>query len=151
MLGGTLVDPERVNPYVDSSAARARQLATLAKMATLHMISTREATDAGSARLGLRPAGQPAGVAPDFSDRTAIELRAAYGERALYSSDLRVRTTIDLDLQTAVNATLAGLPPPAAGLWRLLLSILGTGVCEPWAMSEGGWGLRLPTGSWSPS
>ena len=64
----------------------------------------------GRARLGLRPAGQPAGVAPDFSDRTATELRAAYGERALYSSDLRVRTTIDLDLQTALNATLAGLP-----------------------------------------
>ena len=110
MLGGILVDPERVNPYVDRSAARARQLATLAKMAALHMISTREAADAGMAPLGLRPAGQPAGVAPDFSDRTATELRAAYGERAIYSSDLRVRTSIDLDLQTAVNATLAGLP-----------------------------------------
>jgi membrane peptidoglycan carboxypeptidase len=110
MLGGILVDPERANPYVDPVAARARQLATLTEMTNLHMISSRTADEAGRAHDGLRPAGQPVGVAADFTERTARELSAAYGERALYSSALQVGTTLDLDLQTAVDAALTGLP-----------------------------------------
>jgi membrane peptidoglycan carboxypeptidase len=110
MLAGILVDPERANPYADPLAARARQLATLTEMTKLHMISSRTADEAGRAHVGLRPAGQPVGVAADFTERAARELRAAYGERALYSSDLRVGTTLDLDLQTAVDTVLTGLP-----------------------------------------
>ena len=112
MLAGILVDPGARQPVRGSDGGAG----TPARHADgddepAHDQRHGTADEAGRAHLGLRPRRPARGRRRRTSrERTARELRAAYGERALYSSDLRVGTTLDLDLQTAVDAALAGLP-----------------------------------------
>lgn len=54
----------------------------------------------------IEPASGPAGLAAEFTDAVRRELRARFGEAAASRPGLRIRTTLDLDLQLQAECTL---------------------------------------------
>jgi membrane peptidoglycan carboxypeptidase len=105
------------NPVADFSTARARQQYTLNRMVVGGTITPQQASNAF--QLGVRPLKQRDEQgqtdAPEFTDylRGRILALAKDDEDRYFRGGLRVRTTLDLDLQQAFNAALAKVLPGA--------------------------------------
>lgn len=109
MLAGIAPAPSAWNPVKDFATARVRQKYTLNQMVAGGHITSKEASDAFTRRTAVIPLKEtppePPSTAPEFADLVKAQLRAKYkdDEDALYRGGLRVKTTMDADLQEAVT------------------------------------------------
>lgn len=117
MLAGFAPAPSRWNPVADKAAARARQLYTLNRMVRLGMQTPRQISAAyGRGVVPLRETvPQQPSAAPEFTDLVTARLRdqPARDEDVLFRGGLRVRTTLDADLQAAASRALQEVLPGA--------------------------------------
>ncbi len=119
LLAGLPQSPSLYNPLEDLPAAQARQQVVLSLMVKAGRISSSEADLA--AREPLHFAAEPMEIeAPHFCMAVRGEASRLLGEEALRRGGLRIRTTLDLDLQRAAEAQLrrqlAALNTPTAAL-----------------------------------
>ncbi len=117
MLAGIAPAPSAWNPVKDFTTARARQRYTLNRMVVGGDATPQQVSDAY--QLDVRPLQisppDPTTIAPEFTDVVMAGLRERYtgNEDAFFRGRLRVRTTLDLDLQTAVTQALHEVLPDA--------------------------------------
>jgi penicillin-binding protein 1A len=116
-LAGMIPAPSVWNPVHDAKAARDRELYVLNRMDQVHMITPQQASDAfGNAlpRIVAKSKPEAPTIAPEFRDYVANQLRGtlAFSDTTLFDTgQVKVRTTLDLDLQrAAVHALHAVLP-----------------------------------------
>jgi penicillin-binding protein 1A len=116
-LAGFVPAPSDWNPVVNPHEARARELYVLNQMIRNHMITPEEATQAyGGAlpKIVAHSAPEAPTVAPEFRDYVKEQLTGslAIPDTTLFDSgQVRVRTTLDLDLQKAVVRAVRQLLP----------------------------------------
>jgi penicillin-binding protein 1A len=117
MLAGLAPAPSVWNPVKDFSTARVRQQYTLNRMvvggfATPQQVSEAFTRDVRPVRLSPP---DPPNAAPEFADYVKAKLKAdpSYDEDLFFRGGLRVRTTLDLDLQQAVTQALHEVLPAA--------------------------------------
>ncbi len=144
-----------LNPADSPTQARARQRLALQAMADQGLISEKEARQAGSARLNLRPAAEiRAGWAPDAFARLALaELAQRLGPQAMQRGGLTVITTLDPDLQAQTTCTLrthlrrmAGDPPNTVDPAPDGSPCLSAGLLPPLRPRDAGLDHRLDRG-----
>jgi penicillin-binding protein 1A len=126
LLAGLIRSPESAEPDRAPQVATARRASSLNAMVKVHRISARQRSDAAASALGVVPRQQQdASVAmADKGTRYFFEYVRAllvqrYGERAVASGGLRVKTTLDLGMQAkAYDAVYGYLKPtePAGAL-----------------------------------
>jgi membrane peptidoglycan carboxypeptidase len=107
MLAGIADDPTRNNPLIAPERAAAAQHDALTAMQLAGVLTGTQATEAGRVRVVVQPHRplERAPVAPDFAGLVESSLLARYGEDAVYGDALQVATTLDLDLQAALDDT----------------------------------------------
>jgi penicillin-binding protein 1A len=118
MLAGIAPAPSAWNPVKDFTTARARQRYTLNQMIKLGYVTSSEASDAFARRPAVIPVKeQPPELptdAPEFADLMKAQLQGRFKgeqEQVLFQGGLRVRTTMDNDLQTAATRALKEVIP----------------------------------------
>ncbi len=117
MLAGIAPAPSAWNPVKDFATARARQRYTLNRMVVGGDATPQQVSDAY--QLDVKPLQisppDPTTIAPEYTDVVKARLRERYrgDEDAFFRGGLRVRTTLDLDLQTAVSQALREVLPDA--------------------------------------
>ncbi|MDP3712932.1 MAG: transglycosylase domain-containing protein [Mycobacteriales bacterium] len=122
MLAGIAPAPSAWNPVRDFTTARVRQTYVLNRMVTNGYISTAEASEA-KRRVGAviplqESPPEPPSTAPEFTDLVKAKLRGEFDtaeeeDSLLFRGGLRVKTTLDNDLQAAVTrAAREVLPDP---------------------------------------
>ncbi|HVF04374.1 MAG TPA: transglycosylase domain-containing protein [Frankiaceae bacterium] len=117
MLAGLVAAPSRYNPVADLKLAKERQFYTLERMSTNLFITPIEASRAYREPLKLAKLRPPAEAteAPLFTDMVTRELKETLTDDDIYRGGLRVRTTLDLIMQRAVEQSvydaLPGLNP----------------------------------------
>ena len=117
MLAGMVAAPSRYNPVHDMKLAKERQFYALERMSKNGFITPIEASRAYRQPLRLAKLRPPAEVteAPEFTDMVVRELKETLTDDDIYRGGLRVKTTLDLLLQRAIEqsvyATLPGLNP----------------------------------------
>ncbi|MEQ1896135.1 MAG: PBP1A family penicillin-binding protein [Vicinamibacterales bacterium] len=107
LLAALIQQPERLSPFVNPTRTRTRRNYVLQRMAEEGFISGDEATRASA--LPIVTPGQPTtdrSAAPYLVEEVRKGLEQQYGATAIYEGGLTVQTTIDLELQAAVNAAL---------------------------------------------
>ena len=115
MLAGIAPAPSAWNPVKDFTTARSRQQYTLNRMVVGGDATPQQVSDAY--QLDVRPLREsppePVTVAPEFTDFVKGRLKERYSgdEDAFFRGGLRVRTTLDLDLQAAVTQALREVLP----------------------------------------
>jgi penicillin-binding protein 1A len=112
MLAGIAPAPSAWNPVRDFGTARARQTYVLNQMVANGYITTAEASEA-KRRVGAvvpleESPPEPPSTAPEFTDLVKAKLRGEFDtqeeeDSLLFRGGLRVRTTLDNDLQAAVT------------------------------------------------
>ncbi len=117
MLAGIAPAPSYWNPVKDFATARGRQQYTLNRMVVAGFASPQQASDAYQydvRPLRVRAQEQPT-IAPEFADYVKARVKASesYEEDTFFRGRLRVRTTLDLDLQQAFNEALRDVLPDA--------------------------------------
>ncbi len=126
-LAGIAPAPSLWNPLTNQKLARERQLYTLNRMVANHFITPDQASQAyGHALPRITPHTAPdlPTVAPQFRDLVAAELRKRYSDDQLFrSGGLRVRTTLDLDLQKAAVQALGQVLPAASDPWAVVAAV----------------------------
>jgi len=114
LLAGIAPAPSAWNPVKDFSTARDRQQYTLNRMVVGRSISPQDASEAYDRPVKpLREAPPtPKASAPEFADLVTAQLKTDYpDEDELFRGGLRVRTTLDSDLQRAVTKAVATVLP----------------------------------------
>lgn len=104
LLAGLLQAPSRYTPYQNPSAARERRDVVLARMHELGMIDEDERLRAANEPVQL--AERRAGQAPYFVDYVRAWLMERFDAATLSREGLRVRTTLDPELQRAAERAL---------------------------------------------
>ena len=118
ILAGIAPAPSAWNPVRDFATARSRQTYTLNRMVAGGYISAGQATEAF--RLDVRPLRVPPPTpqteAPEFADYVTAQLKKdpTYDGDAFFRGGLRIRTTLDLDLQVAATRALHEVLPGAS-------------------------------------
>jgi penicillin-binding protein 1A len=115
MLAGIAPAPSAWNPVKDFTTARVRQQYTLNRMVVGRFATPQQASDAY--QLDVHPMRVPAEqaptIAPEFADYVKARVDKALDEDQVNRGGLRVRTTLDLDLQQAFNEALQEVLPDA--------------------------------------
>ncbi len=127
LLAGIPADPSSYDPVAHPQRARERRAVVLRSLFEQAKVSPREYKRALQAPMP-KPAEveQPGtqGQAPYFANYVKEQLIAAYGARKVLGSGMRVKTTIDLDLQaTAREAVAKWLPPDGEGPTAALVAL----------------------------
>src|SRR5256884_3156507 len=109
MLAGIVNAPSALSPTAggDPDAAKARQEKVLTDMVQQGYITSAQATTAKNETLHYQPYKQDVGSAPHFSLWVLDILNKKYGEDYVGRAGLRVKTTLDSDLQNAAQKTVA--------------------------------------------
>ena len=116
-LAGFIPAPSLWNPVHNPRQARDRELYVLNQMVKNHMINAQQASDAyGDALPKVVANSQPDAptVAPEFRDYVSEQLKGtlAFDDTTLFDSGgVKVRTTLDLNLQKAAVHALASVLP----------------------------------------
>jgi penicillin-binding protein 1A len=120
-LAGFVPAPSAWNPVADPQEARRRELYVLNQMVKNRLITPQQASDAyGDAlpRVVAKSRPDAPTVAPEFRDYVTYQLRntLSFDETTLFNSGgVRVRTTLDLDLQNAAVHALHTVLPGRGG------------------------------------
>ncbi len=117
IMAGIAPAPSAWNPVKDFTTARLRQQYTLNRMVVGGFITPQEASDTFQIDvkpLRVSPAELPT-VAPEFADyvKGKIKNSPGYDEKVFFFGGLRIKTTLDLDLQTAFNQAIKEVLPNA--------------------------------------
>lgn len=99
MLVGLLKGPELLSPFKNMAAAKRRQRVVLGRMETLGIISKEEAQNAYDEKLVLATRKKLRYKAPYFTSHVLKQVIAMYGEKATYTSGMKIRTTLNYELQ----------------------------------------------------
>ncbi len=121
--------PSAFNPWKGLDSARRRQQTVLARMAAAGALDAERLREARSEQVALRPRAARFD-APHFVDM----VRASYGDRA----PARIETTLDLDLQRAVEGIVEHERPSLAahGAANVAIVVLDNATAE-WLAWEG--------------
>jgi membrane peptidoglycan carboxypeptidase len=115
MLAGIAPAPSAWNPVKDFKQAQVRQIYTLNRMVANNLITAEDATSALKRDVHPLRISPPEAknLAPEFTDYVIPKLRAnpSYDEDTFFRGGLRVRTTLDLDLQQAFQMALQEVLP----------------------------------------
>ncbi len=106
MMAGLIQAPESLSPFIDSQAARHRQLIVLRRMRDLKWITPQEEVDARQQKikLGQITSFQKSEI-PYVTEAVTQELTKKFGQDALLKGGMRVQTTIDTRLQRIAEDT----------------------------------------------
>lgn len=103
LLAGLLSSPTRYSPFgAHPELAKERQELVLSRMVEDKHISKEQAEEAKNAVLTFSPQASEI-MAPHFVMYVKDQLTEKYGQRAVEQGGLRVKTTLDLDLQNAAQ------------------------------------------------
>jgi len=117
ILAGIVAAPSKYNPVHDMTLAKQRQFYTLERMSKNAFITPIQASQAYRQPLVLAKLRPPAEAteAPLFTDMVTAELKETLPDDDLYRGGLRIKTTLDLLMQRAMEqsvfAALPGLNP----------------------------------------
>jgi membrane peptidoglycan carboxypeptidase len=120
-LAGFVPAPSAWNPVADPEQARSRQIYVLNRMISSGVITSQEASDAaadGLPRIVAQSQPDAPTVAPEFRDYVAEQLKGtlAFTDTTLFNSGgVKVRTTLDLDLEKAAVHALRTVLPGKSG------------------------------------
>jgi 1A family penicillin-binding protein len=106
LLAGLLQSAAAYDPFTRMDAAKGRQETVLGRMVEEGYISRAEADAAWAEPLALNPTPFPI-EAPHFVAWVRDQLPGLVGETAVARGDLRVYTSLDLDLQRSAQAAVA--------------------------------------------
>jgi penicillin-binding protein 1A len=106
LLAGLPKAPSRYSPFQNWPRARERQRYVLARMVAEGFITAAQREDALNRPLSLSTPRTRVHHAPYFVDHVRQVLERRYGTIALRALGLRVRTTLDIDMQRAAEAAL---------------------------------------------
>ena len=107
LLAGITAAPNSFSPRTNKKAALARRNLALGRMYEQGFITTVQHDDAIEAPLKIvKPKRVPV-RSPLFVDYVRGEILRRFGEDVLYRGGLRVRTSLDLDIQTAAEEAVA--------------------------------------------
>jgi penicillin-binding protein 1A len=110
LLAGLPKGPVAFSPILHPDKALRRRNVVLTEMEDDRIITRAQAEAARAAPLGLHLAQPVGSVAPWFQDEVREELDNRFGSEQVHQDGLRVKTTLDLDLQRVANrAVLDGL------------------------------------------
>ena len=117
IMAGIAPAPSSWNPVKAFATARVRQQYTLNRMVVGGYITPQQASDAFQVDvkpLRESPPELPT-VAPEFADYVKSKIRSSvgYDEDVFFRGGLRVKTTLDLDLQMAFNQAIKDVLPDA--------------------------------------
>ncbi|MDP9436613.1 MAG: transglycosylase domain-containing protein, partial [Actinomycetota bacterium] len=115
LLAGIAPAPSAWNPVANLETARARQKYTLNRMVINRFVTPQQASAAGTTR-DVTPVREtppePPTAAPEFADLVRARLRRTVDdEDVLFRGGLRVRTSLDLDLQQAATEAVREVLP----------------------------------------
>ncbi|MFL6189463.1 MAG: transglycosylase domain-containing protein, partial [Actinomycetes bacterium] len=124
LLAGVIRSPEFYGRKDHAASAKVRRNYILQAMVDRGWLSAKEGRAAMASKLGVSWAAKPQGIAnsqaPFFLEKVRQYLVARYGAQAVNLGGLRVRTTLDLDMQRqaeeAVNQALEVPSAPRAAL-----------------------------------
>ncbi|MCA1710213.1 MAG: penicillin-binding protein [Actinobacteria bacterium] len=118
MLAGIAPAPSAWTPVKDFPTARARQRYTLNQMIKIGFVTSGDASSAFTRRSAVIPVKeQPPELptnAPEFTDLMQAQLKGKFSgekEDVLFRGGLRVKTTLDADLQEAASRALREVIP----------------------------------------
>jgi penicillin-binding protein 1A len=125
-LAGIAPAPSAWNPIADPKQARVRELYVLNQMLIAGYVTSQQAGDAyGDSLPPIVAASEPDAqtIAPEFRDLVAQSLQH-YGDSTLYESGgMRVKTTLDLNLQQAAVQALHQMLPKSKGLDAAIVAV----------------------------
>jgi membrane peptidoglycan carboxypeptidase len=127
MLAGIAPAPSAWNPVKDFKQARVRQIYTLNRMVANNHTTAEEATRALKRDvhpLRISPP-EPPNLAPEFTDYVVPKIKAdpSYDEDTFFRGGLRVKTTLNLDLQMAFQQALKEVLPNATDPQAALVAV----------------------------
>jgi len=99
MLTGLLVAPEYYSPLKSFPRAKRRQRIVLNRMVAEDIISQETANEAYDEQLTFSEHKKLSYKAPFFTSYIIKQLKALYGEEAIYTSGMKVYTTLNYELQ----------------------------------------------------
>jgi len=109
MIAGVIKSPGRYSPYLDPEAAKNRRDTVLAQMLDQGYITQSEHDEAVASPIKTAGLKQAAAKAPYFVEWIKSQLAEKYGQDQLYRGGLRVKTTLDLKMQTAAEKSVAAI------------------------------------------
>lgn len=99
LLVGLLKGPELYSPFHSFENAKRRQRTVLNRMVAIGLLTPDQANTAYQERLSLAPKRRHRYNAPYFTSYIVNKLVDTYGETAVYTSGMKVYTTLDYKLQ----------------------------------------------------
>lgn len=116
MLVGLLPAPSAYSPISGNKEyAKSRQTTVLTRMVTNGYITEAEKQSALAETLQYATNNTPSSIAPHFTEMVINELSDKYGYETVMRSGYQVKTTLDSDVQTIVNAQVAAAMPHING------------------------------------
>ncbi|HEV3463941.1 MAG TPA: transglycosylase domain-containing protein [Actinomycetota bacterium] len=110
LLAGVIRSPEFYGKQEHAASAKARRDYILQVMIDRGWLSAKEGRAAIASRLGVSWKAKPQGIAnsdaPFFLEKVRQYLVARYGAEAVNLGGLRVRTTLDMEMQDLANQTM---------------------------------------------
>jgi penicillin-binding protein 1A len=130
-LAAIIREPETANPRQNPERARALRDSVLTRMADLGMVSAEDAAKARARPLKVREARKVGGRYPWFVDglRRQLEQDGRLGKsreqrvRRLFEGGLRIRTTLDIELQRAAEQAVRNHLPESGPQQIALIAI----------------------------
>jgi penicillin-binding protein 1A len=123
MLAGIIASPGAFNPRAHPQAAVERRNLVLQKMYEQGALSEADATDAAKKAPPVASQIEPPGedsIAPYFTSWLRQQIVDRYGAGRAFSGGLRIRSTLDLDVQAAAEAAisnrLSGIAPTGSAV-----------------------------------
>jgi penicillin-binding protein 1A len=105
MLAGVVQQPERINPVISMTRAKARQTYVLGQMLKHGLLPAREHDAALKAEVVLGPRPAPT-VGPYYIEEIRRMLVARYGDTVVLTSGMRVEIAMDPKLQALADTAL---------------------------------------------
>ena len=103
ILAGLPKNPASYDPFVNPKRSKERQILVLNKMAEHGFITKEQAATAKDMPIHLKTAKKEITRAPYFVEHVRNELINKFGPKKVYTSGLKVYTTIDMDIQKSAE------------------------------------------------
>ena len=107
LLAGMIQAPSALNPYHHRDLAKKRRDTVLFAMQDQKYISENQYTQLMKSPVAVRQLDMRIDAAPYFSDMVKSQLLQKYDEKTLYSKNLSIFTTLDLEMQQAAEQALS--------------------------------------------
>jgi len=108
MMAGVIKSPGRYSPILDPEAAKNRRATVLTQMVELGSISEADAEAAKAEPFALAARTDVSALAPYFVEYVKATITDELGADLLYRGGLHITTSLDLTMQAAAEAAVAG-------------------------------------------